>query len=69
MSQPQTLPVPAEFQFQWDSPEDATRFWTADLMHWPRGASPLTATLDLAPFGRGLVAAARQLCMPFRLEG
>jgi len=61
----QALPVPDEFRFEWDTPEEATRFWTADLMHWPHGLSNLSATMDMPPFVRGLKKAADALCMPF----
>ena len=61
----QTLPVPPEFAFQWVSPEEALRFWTADLMHWPHGLSRLGATMDMSAFNRGLNTAAAALCMPF----
>ncbi|HEU4759052.1 MAG TPA: PEP-utilizing enzyme [Dehalococcoidia bacterium] len=64
-SQPQLLPVPENFPFQWDSPEEATRFWTADLMHWPNGVSPLSSSMDMPAFVRGLLKAADTLCMPF----
>ena len=63
--QPQPLPIPDNFRFDWASPEEVKHFWTADLMHWPNGVSPLSATMDLAPFGRGLVTAADTLAMPF----
>jgi pyruvate,water dikinase len=66
MSAPQPLPVPPEFAFEWDSPEEALRFWAADLMHWPNGISLLAATMDMPAFGRGLNKAARALAMPFR---
>jgi len=62
---PQQLPVPDNFRFEWDSPEEATRFWTADLMHWPNGLSTLSATMDMPAFVRGLLKAADALCMPF----
>ncbi len=65
MTQPQQLPVPEHFKFQWDTPEEAARFWTVDLMHWPNGLSPLSATMDMPPFNRGLNKAAAELCMPF----
>ncbi len=45
--QQQPIPVPDNFGFEWDTPEDATRFWTVDLMHWPDGLSPLAATMDI----------------------
>jgi phosphohistidine swiveling domain-containing protein len=61
----QQLPVPEDFRFQWDSPEEAARFWTADLMHFPNGISPLSATMDMPAFGRGLLKAADTLSMPF----
>ncbi|MBI2913034.1 MAG: hypothetical protein HYY03_03860, partial [Chloroflexi bacterium] len=61
----QALPVPDNFRFQWDSPEEAARFWTVDLMHWPNGVSNLSATMDMPPFVRGLKKAAEALCMPF----
>src|SRR3989442_1365080 len=35
-------------------------------MHWPHGLSPLSATMDVPAFGRGLAQAAQELCMPFR---
>src|SRR3989337_2406651 len=60
-----TLPVPPDFKFDWDSPEEALNFWTADLMHWPNGISELAATMDMPAFGRGLDKAALALCMPF----
>src|SRR3990172_3226609 len=63
--QSQPLPVPPEFSFEWDSPEEAASFWIADLMHWPNGISLLAATMDMEPFGRGLNKAGEQLCMPF----
>ena len=66
MSNPAVLPVPPEFAFEWDSPDEALRFWTADLMHWPNGLSPLGATMDMPAFNRGLNTAAAALCMPFR---
>src|SRR3989337_2074096 len=64
-SLPQPLPVPDDFRFEWDSPEEATRFWTADLMHWPNGISTLSATMDMPAFVPGLLKAADTLCMPF----
>ncbi|OGO51425.1 MAG: hypothetical protein A2148_11830 [Chloroflexi bacterium RBG_16_68_14] len=65
MTTSQQLPIPPEFQFEWDAPEEAMRFWTADLMHWPNGISLLSATMDAPAFGRGLNKAGQQLCMPF----
>ena len=65
MSSPAVLPIPSEFAFEWESPDEALRFWTADLMHWPNGLSPLSATMDMPAFGRGLNKAAETLCMPF----
>lgn len=64
-AQSRVLPVPPEFSFEWDSPEEAARFWTVDLMHWPHGISMLGATMDMPAFGRGLNKAAEALCMPF----
>lgn len=61
----QPLPVPEHFTFEWDTPEEAAREWAVDLMHWPHGVSPLTATMDLPAFFRGLSDAARRLCLPF----
>ena len=63
---PQAIPVPQNFPVNWDTPEEAARFWTADLMHWPHGLSNLSATMDMPAFGRGLVKAADELCMPFK---
>jgi pyruvate,water dikinase len=63
---PQPLPVPDHFHFEWDSPEDAAKFWTVDLMHWPHGLSTLAATMDLPAFASGMRKAATELCMPFR---
>ena len=63
--QPQQLPVPENFRFEWDTPEEAAEFWTADLMHWPNGLSTLSATMDMPPFLRGALKAAQTLCMPF----
>jgi hypothetical protein len=60
------IPIPDNFQFQWDSPEEAARYWTADLMHWPRGISPLSATMDIPAFFRGYNQAAQELCLPIR---
>ncbi len=60
------LPVPDDFRFDWDSPEEAARFWIADLMHWPHGISNLSATMDMPAFGSGMKKAADALCMPFR---
>ena len=64
MTAPQTIPVPSEFSFQWDSPEEAADFWTVDLMHWPNGISLLGATMDMPAFVRGLNKAVDELCMP-----
>lgn len=64
-TQPQSLPISDDFRFQWDSPEEAARFWTVDLMHYPHGVSPLSATMDLPAFYRGMNKAAQALCMPF----
>ena len=66
---PQLLPIPENFPVKWDSPEEAARFWTADLMHWPHGLSTLGATMDMPAFGRGLVKAAQELRMPFKGAG
>jgi len=66
VAEPQALPVPDNFRFEWSSPEEATRFWTADLMHWPNGLSPLCATMDMPAFASGLRKAAETLSMPFR---
>lgn len=62
----QPLPMPDNFRFQWDSPEEAARFWSVDLMHWPNGVSKLSATMDAPPFFRGMVQASQELFMPFR---
>ncbi len=59
---PPTLRDP--FDVEWATPEEAARFWVADLMHWPNGISPLTATMDLPPFFRGLAKAVDVLSMP-----
>ena len=64
--QTQTLPVPDYFRFEWDTPEQAARLWTVDLMHWPNGLSPLSATMDMPPFLRGAMKAAEELRMPFK---
>ena len=63
--QQQQLPVPDNFSIEWDTPEEATRFWTVDLMHWPHGISTLAATMDMPAFVRGLMKAGEELCMPF----
>jgi pyruvate,water dikinase len=68
LQQPQQLPVPDNFRFEWDTPEEATRFWAADLMHWPNGISTLSATMDMPAFVRGLLKAAETLRMPFDTE-
>lgn len=64
MTAPQAIPVPPEFSFQWDSPEEALGFWTADLMHWPNGMSFLGATMDMPAFVRGMNKAIQELRMP-----
>jgi phosphohistidine swiveling domain-containing protein len=67
VTQEQTvLPIPDNFQFTWDSPEEAAQFWTVDLMHWPNGISPLSATMFVPPFIRGFNKAAQELFMPMR---
>ena len=63
--QSRLLPVPDDFSFEWDTPEQETGFWTVDLMHWPNGISTLAATMDMPAFVRGLMTAADELCMPF----
>jgi phosphohistidine swiveling domain-containing protein len=67
-SLPRQLPVPEGFHFEWDSPEEATRFWAADLMHFPNGLSPLSATMDMPAFVRGMMKASESLSMPFDTE-
>ncbi len=62
----QQLPIPQDFRFEWDTPEEAAAFWSVDLMHWPNGVSPLSATMDAPAFFRGMKQAADELCMPFR---
>jgi len=66
VAETQPLPIPVHFHFQWDSPEDAARLWSVDLMHWPHGLSPLAATMDLPAFVSGMRKASETLCMPFR---
>jgi phosphohistidine swiveling domain-containing protein len=56
------------FDVEWTSPEEAMRFWVADLMHWPNGVSPLTATMDIPAWSRGFNKAADALAMPFSVE-
>ncbi|MEX2158543.1 MAG: PEP-utilizing enzyme [Dehalococcoidia bacterium] len=58
--------MPPEFSFEWDSPEEATQLWAADLMHWPNGLSLLSATMDMPAFARGATTAAETLCMPMK---
>jgi pyruvate,water dikinase len=65
VAEPETLPAPNDFPFQWDDAEEATRFWMLDMMHWPHGLSPLSATMDMPAFMRGFTKAAQELCMPF----
>jgi pyruvate,water dikinase len=60
------IPIPEDFQFKWDSPEEAAQYWVADLMHWPRGISPLSATMDVPAFFRGFNQAAQELSLPIR---
>lgn len=67
--QREQLPVPDHFQFEWDSPKGAMRFWTVDPMHWPHGVSPLTPTFELPAFIRGMSQTARELRMPFTEMG
>jgi phosphohistidine swiveling domain-containing protein len=62
----QPLPMPDNFPFQWDSPEEAARFWSVDLMHWPNGISKLSATMDAPAFFRGMLQASQELFMPFQ---
>lgn len=64
MTQAPVLPIPPEFSFEWESPEEAAQFWTPDLMHWPNGISPLAATMNMPAFGRGMNKALEELCMP-----
>lgn len=66
MTAPQTVPVPPEFSFEWDSPEEAAAMWAADLMHWPRGLSLLSSTMDMPAFGRGASKAVETLRMPMK---
>ncbi len=66
VTETQPLPIPEHFHFQWDSPEEAARLWTVDLMHWPHGLSPLAATMDLPAFVSGMKKASETLSMPFR---
>ena len=64
--QREPLPASDNFRVTWDSAEDAARFWTADLMHWPHGISPLAGTMDVPAFIRGFNLAVDDLCMPMR---
>jgi phosphohistidine swiveling domain-containing protein len=64
--QQEPLPTPDNFRVAWDSPQDAARFWTADLMHWPHGISPLAGTMDVPAFIRGFNLAVQDLFMPIR---
>ena len=66
VTQQQLLAIPDNFKVTWDSPEDAARFWAADLMHWPHGISPLAGTMDVPAFIRGFNLAVQDLCMPMR---
>jgi phosphohistidine swiveling domain-containing protein len=50
---------------EWSTPQEAALFWTADLMHWPNGISPLAATMDIPAWDRGFKKAAEALSMPF----
>jgi phosphohistidine swiveling domain-containing protein len=65
VAKPETLPVPSDFPFRWENADEAARFWVVDMMHWPHGLSPLSATMDMPAFMRGFTKAARELCMPF----
>lgn len=69
VSNPHQIPAPENFPVTWDSPEEASQLWFADLMHYPHGLSNLSATMDMPAFGSGMVKAGEELSMPFRNAG
>ncbi|HEY8490017.1 MAG TPA: PEP-utilizing enzyme [Dehalococcoidia bacterium] len=58
---PQNAATPADFPIAWADPEDASRLWVWEQMHYPHVVTPLTATLDVPAFEEGINRAARAL--------
>jgi pyruvate,water dikinase len=60
---PQPIPLPPDFPFTWERPEDQSRLLTIDQMHFPGQIKPLTATL-VQLFDRGFNGASDHYSLP-----
>lgn len=58
---PQDAATPADFPIAWADPEDESRLWVWEQVHYPHVVTPLTATLDVPAFETGINRAARAL--------
>ncbi|MDP6821782.1 MAG: hypothetical protein QF554_00625 [Dehalococcoidia bacterium] len=65
---PQRITLPADFPVEWNSPEDADRFWTRDRMHQPFPVPVLAGDFMERTTGAGMNKAHEYYGRPIRME-
>src|SRR5579872_3628355 len=61
------IPAPPFFPIEWPDPADAQLFWQHDKMHFPHPVTPMTASLFVDSFFRGVNTAAEAYEFPIRM--
>jgi pyruvate,water dikinase len=62
-----TVPVPTDFPVVWENEDDARRFWSPDLMHYPDPTGPAEFFFMEHIYSGGFNRAAEILSIPVRL--
>lgn len=64
--EPTPIPVPPEFPVEWDTPEDAYRLWTREVMHFPGQVTALDDSISSAWIENGMNPAFADFGLPVR---
>ena len=63
---PSPIPIPPDFPVHWEQPEDETKFWNQDRMHFPQPSTPLMEAFSKS-FNKGFDRAAKASELPVRM--
>ena len=64
---PSPFPVPPEFAFTWEDPDDERHFWHPDTMHFPEPVTPMTVGFNRS-FKEGTRRAAEACSVPIQID-
>ena len=64
---PSLIPVPPDFHFEWETPDQERAFWQQDVMHFPEPVTPIMGDLFNGIFNEGFEGASQAYELPVRL--